>query len=344
MARQRFMVVAADRFSLHLAVQVVLAAAVLLGYGCQTASAHRVANEQQLAAAINGTAGVTVTITSDIVLTKELPTIPHSITIKGACGGRKCVIDGAGKYGIFRAYGSTPECSVTIENLLLRNAADMPAYMGKCNLKLKGVEFKNNKAGGVVIGLGPATWHIHDCLFEGNSVSGVGGAFVVTSSGRGRLERTTFKSNRAEENGGAVYIDAQPANTVGYVLDHVTFDSNTAGKGGGGMYVGGTSQAVVTVFVSRCKFTKNVATGGAGGGLALRSLMDARICHTSIADGGNKANGGQGNDLALLDGNYNPQMTVSFCPAHPKSLSLHVTEVANPPTVRHHCEVCELPK
>ncbi|GBG43896.1 hypothetical protein CBR_g77465, partial [Chara braunii] len=328
-----------------LAVQVVLAAAVLLGYGCQKASALSIANEQQLAAAINGTAGVTATITADIVLTKALPTILHSITIKGGCGGRKCVIDGGGKFGIFAAYGAAPECSVTIKNLLLRNAADMPAYTGKCNLHLKGVEIKNNVAGGVVVGLGASTWHIHGCLFEGNSATGVGGGFLVTSSGRGRLEKTTFKSNKATEDGGGVYIHAQPANTDGYVLDHVTFDSNTAGRSGGGMYVAGMSQApAAKVFVSRCKFTKNVATGAEGGGLALSVLMDARICHTTIADGGNTANGGQGNDLALLDGNYDPQMSVSFCPEHPKSLSLHITNVTNPPIVRHHCVVCDLPK
>ncbi|GBG68347.1 hypothetical protein CBR_g2891 [Chara braunii] len=221
----------------------------------QTASALSIANEQQLAAAINGIAGVTVTITSDIVLTKEFLT------------AQRCWYAGL-------------------------------------------------------------HWQVQ----------------LEVERRRGRLEKTTFKSNRAEGDGGAVYINGQPANTVGYVLDHVTFDSNTAGNAGGGMYVAGTSQAVVKVFVSRCKFTKNVATGGEGGALALSVLMDARICHTSIADGGNKANGGQGNNLALLDGNYNPQMTVSFCPAHLKSLSLHVTAVANPPTVRHHCEVCELPK
>ncbi|GBG68348.1 hypothetical protein CBR_g2892 [Chara braunii] len=327
-----------ERLSLQLVLQVVLVAAVFLGYGCQTTSARHVTAEQRLAAAITSSRTarhpVVLTITEDIVLTKPLPVILGSILIKGACGRRKCVVDGAGKYAIFRAYGSPAECSVTIEHLILRNAAES-AYNGKCNVRLKGVVFKNNRdrvGGAVAVGLGAATWDIEDCLFEGNSAPGVGGALLVSAWGRGRVARTVFKSNRAGEEGGAVIVYAQPINKAGYVFDQVTFDSNTAGKSGGGMFIAGSTQRAVTVVVSGCKFTKNVARGGYGGGLALGWLMDARICHTSMAGGGNKAKGGQGNDLALLDGNYSPQMTVTFCPAkpiQPNALSLFVTPVSH---------------
>ncbi|GBG68349.1 hypothetical protein CBR_g2893 [Chara braunii] len=346
MARQR-LAAPAHGFAMLVAVQVAMVAALLaLGYGSEMASARRVTAEQGLAAAINSTAKATrpvvVTITEDIVLTGSLPLILGPIVIKGACGGRKCVIDGAGKYGIFQAYAAPPQCSVTIENLILRNAAEGAVY-SKCDLKLTRVHFAKNKgSSAAAVGNGLAKWHIEDCLFEKNSASGAGGALYVSAAGRGRLVRTTFRSNRAGQDGGAVYIFGQVANA--YVLDRVTLDSNTAGKSGGGLFVVGTASGAPKVFVSGCKFTKNVAAGGPGGALALSYLLDARICHTSIAGGRNSAKDGQGNDLALLDGNYFPQMTVSFCPANPNSLSLFVTPVPRLPIVRQNCAVCALPR
>ncbi|GBG68358.1 hypothetical protein CBR_g2902 [Chara braunii] len=344
MARRGF-AAPAQRFALLAAVQVALVL-LALGYGCQMASARRVTAEQRLAAAINSTAKATrpvvVTITEDIVLTRSLPLILGPIVIKGGCGRRKCVVDGAGKYGIFQAYALPPLCSVTIENLILRNAAQGAVY-SKCDLKLRRVDFTKNKgASAAAVGNGQASWHIEDCLFEKNSASGAGGALYVSAAGRGRVVRTTFRSNRAGQDGGAVYIYGQM--TGSYVFDRVTLDSNAAAKSGGGLFVVGTASGAPKVFVSGCKFSKNVATGGPGGALALSASVDARICHTSIVGGRNAAKGGKGNDVALLDGNYHPQMTVSFCPRKPSGLSLFVTRVPKLPVVSQNCWVCALPR
>ncbi|GBG85618.1 hypothetical protein CBR_g40346 [Chara braunii] len=333
----------AQGLALSAVLRLAVVAALALGYGGQTATATA---ESQLAEAINSTATakkspVLVTITEDIVLSKALPLILGPVHIKGACPGRKCVVDGGGKFGIFQAYALPPRCAVTIENLSLINAKKGAVY-STCDLRVINVHFKrNNGQSALSLGLGAAFWHVEDCLFETNSASGSGGGIFVSSFGQGRIVRTTFKSNKAGEDGGAVRIFTH-GNSAGYVFDRVIFDSNTAGKRGGAVFVSGTIDAPVKVLVSRSRFLNNVAAGGAGGALALTVGTDARICDTSVAGGGNRAKGDQGNDVALLNGNYHPLMLVYFCPAKPDNLSLYVTPALNPPIVRYNSQVCTL--
>ncbi|GBG88837.1 hypothetical protein CBR_g48449 [Chara braunii] len=339
MARRR-LAAPAQRFALFAAVQVAVVL-LALGYGCQMASAGHATAEQRLASALNSTltakGPIVVTITEDIVLTQALPYMSgsHSIVIKGACGSRKCVVDGAGKYGIFSSYGR----KLTIKDLILRNAGE-GAVSSKTDLRLTRVVLTGNRGTAVTVANGWNVWHIGDCHFENND----GSALVLSTSGSGKVVGTTFRSNRAGGNGGAVLIDARADS---YVFDHVTLDSNTAGKSGGGIFIEGLYAPYperMKVLISGCKFTKNVAKGGPGGALAVGSYLEARICRTSIAGGGNTAKGGKGNDVALVSSDFQKLPTaVSFCPK--KGLSLFVVPVPKIPMVEHpiareNCAVC----
>ncbi|GBG88832.1 hypothetical protein CBR_g48444 [Chara braunii] len=339
MARRR-LAGPAQRFALFAAVQVAVVL-LALGYGCQMVSAGRPAAEQRLASALSSTltakGPIVVTITEDIVLTKALPYMEgnYAILIKGACGSRKCVVDGAGRYPIFSSYGP----KLTIEDLIVRNSGELAIY-SKTDLKLTRVVFTGNKMGAVSVGTGGNAWDIEDCHFENND----GSALLLSTSGSGKVVRTTFRSNRAEGNGGAVVINAVAKS---YVFDRVTLDSNTAGKSGGGIFIEGSYPPYperMKVLISGCKFTKNVAKGGPGGALAVGSYVEARICGTSIAGGGNTAKGGKGNDVAVVSSDFHRLPTaVSVCPK--KGLSLFVVPapkipMVQRPVVRENCAVC----
>jgi hypothetical protein len=76
--------------------------------------------------------------------------------------------------------------------------------------------------------------NIANCVFQNNVTSSSGGGAVSISGGKGLISNSTFVSNEATADGGAIFC--QPGTLVSLSLVNCTFSSNTAIGNGGGIY------------------------------------------------------------------------------------------------------------
>ena len=160
---------------------------------------------------------------------------------------------------------------------------------GGASTEMSGCTFTSNSArvGGAIGSVDPSntnTISVDGCDFNGNTSTGVGGAVIITSKGQMRLTNSTFTSNEAGSNGGA--IRANDANLT-LTIDNVAFNSNYAkGSGiGGALYIENgkyrinrtcfngnhstTSGAIYscgtnTTYLNNCLFTGNYITSTNG--------------------------------------------------------------------------------
>lgn len=156
-------------------------------------------------------------------------------------------------------------------------------------VEISGCTFTSNSArvGGAIGSVDPSntnTISVDGCDFNGNTSTGVGGAVIITSKGQMRLTNSTFTSNEAGSNGGAIRAD--DANLT-LTIDNVAFNSNYAkGSGiGGALYIENgkyrinktcfngnhstTSGAICscgtnTTYLNNCLFTGNYISSTSG--------------------------------------------------------------------------------
>ncbi|CAI7789922.1 unnamed protein product [Closterium sp. NIES-54] len=97
---------------------------------------------------------ITVHLTSDVLLTKPLPSLGFNagVAVKGSCAGSaKCVIDGRHKFAVFSGGFN---CFISLEQVTVRNAVN-GVHTGGCAVTARRVTFINNVArttgGGAVV-------------------------------------------------------------------------------------------------------------------------------------------------------------------------------------------------
>jgi predicted outer membrane repeat protein len=113
------------------------------------------------------------------------------------------------------------------------------------------------------------------CIFTGNTASGMGGAvWVFGASSSLHMNACTIQSNSATFSGGGVI--ASEVNNM--VLTSCWVDSNTA-QGAGGIAAGYKSR---NVEVTRCVVTGNSATNGNGGGVTVGTFSDLLITNSAF--------------------------------------------------------------
>ncbi|GBG81590.1 hypothetical protein CBR_g32582 [Chara braunii] len=283
--------------------------------------------------------GKVIVLKTDVILTKALPVIPYQgqLVIRGECGKRKCVIDGAKKFGIFVTY--TPGCLIKLENLEIRQAKD-GAVSGKCNVVIKNCLFRANRGAPVVaLGIGDPTFDISNTVFIDNQSNSSCGALCSNSRGGGKLQNCSFIRNTANDDGGAVYLWGVGEKPL--MITNCLFESNSALRGSGGaMFIEPNGiENWADVYVMETKFKGNQAKT-MGGAVTLVSDLKAHFCGGVMS--GNKALSGKGNDLALVSGGPLP-VFVNFCPYPPK------LSVYGVPSIRQHavvdsCRLCGGPE
>ncbi len=147
---------------------------------------------------------------------------------------------GQGRGGAIWTYGQTPVIS---NSTFIDNNAALMGGAVEMNYTAKGV--------------------IYGCLFENNSVGSGGGGAVsmqwadINSDQKVIIEKSIFKNNTSEKEGGAVY-----SNRVNLVVRTSNFDNNAAANGGALMIDYDINK---TTLVERSVFRNNIAqtVGGA---------------------------------------------------------------------------------
>lgn len=277
---------------------------------------YYIASEVDLVSAMNNNAKSLV-ITSNIQLSKPLPTVTSDVNVTGAFNPAssegKFTLLAAPGYGIFQAIGA----DLNISNLALTGG------------------FSNSSGGAVVITDGWGTFH--DVSFSYSSARLYGGAVYVNDGGADFVG-CAFANNTVGVSGGAVYVDglatfqgcaisgnwagisggalAVPKSGLAWVMAS-NFTGNYAAKASGGaVFVTSSSYAVLEV----CSFRVNAAAG-TGGAVQVSSGGYVRVSNSSFANNsisqfgpGEKAYaGGLSNDLHSDAGLTQTQALVCAC-------------------------------
>eukprot|EP00270_Netrium_digitus_P010571 TRINITY_DN3287_c0_g1_i4.p1 TRINITY_DN3287_c0_g1~~TRINITY_DN3287_c0_g1_i4.p1 ORF type:complete len:341 (-),score=41.42 TRINITY_DN3287_c0_g1_i4:386-1336(-) len=252
-----------------------------------------------------------IVITSDILVTADLPPVGMGVqlTVKGACSGGPCKIDGQGKYRLFRSAASSsslPDCSITLSNLYLTGAV-YAAVSSECSVNATDVVFKNNvntmSGGAVYVGTLAKKAVFQKCHFTDNVAGVDGGAAAIET--QGIITDCTFAGNSAKHRGGALYINALRG--VPSEVNDGTFIANRAGGEGGAIHVQSSTSIVGSTFLGN-------SAVDAGGISIAGDFSTVGICDSNFFQ--NTAQTRQGSSVAVLRHLVN----TFFCPAPPSDV------------------------
>jgi len=211
---------------------------------------HYVGNSPELVTAIqNYTAGDTIEITADFYLGQTLPSLNHSVTIKG--NGH--TLNGADTYRGFTVYGG----NVVIQDLTLR---DMLAKGGSGGTDAKG------GAGGGGLGAGGALF-----IRSGAQVTLADVSFLsnIASGGNGGNSSFSGAGTNGAGGGGLAFAGANASNDTAAVgggdVDGQGGSTAVEGTGNAGFGGGGQGSAYNAVFEDE-RFGGSGGFGGGGGG------------------------------------------------------------------------------
>ncbi|GBG70663.1 hypothetical protein CBR_g7964 [Chara braunii] len=268
-------------------------------------------------------------VKADIALKASLPAIDRALTLvgKGPKPSKPVVIDGSSKFA-----GIVTQADIKLVNLEFRNfrsasggalsASLAKAFIDKCI-------FRNNRAGGNggALDFSDTGITVRRSQFVGNRASGSGGAIYTFTEDYGRIEDCIFDGNSAG-SGGALAL----RKNIGIWVRKSTFRSNKASDQGGAIYF---SRGLATL--SGNKFINNVA-GSFGG--AYRFYGDEEgvlsICRGNSYSG-NKAKPATSNNVYLMVVSSDPNFpNVFYCGALPPSTLVNATNGG----VANNCKDC----
>ena len=251
---------------------------------------------------------ITFSVHGTITLTSPLPpfTDANTTTITGPAEG--ITIDGNNLYALMSVNSGA---SANLSNLAFVNGhspSNDGAIFNTGILVVNNSSFQGNTAvfnGGVIYNNG--TLNITGSIFTSNqTTSGDGGAIYNTSGGLLTISLSTFTSNQAHYNGGAIYNNSQTgsfptcgANTL--TVDQSTFYENqSVSASGGAIYNDGNcshSDIQRSLFRSNSAFTY-------GGGLYQgngKSVVTNSTFTTNSAPNGAAVNNGTGWEVDLIN-------------------------------------------
>jgi len=119
------------------------------------------------------------------------------------------------------------------------------------------------------------TSEIKNSTFDSNTAGANGGAVAVGGDFKGNIDGSTFESNTAAVSGGAISSGTALIDTFEANITNSTFELNTATAGSGGA-IATSGNAVVTID-SATRLEKNTAPVGNGGAVAVGQDLDGTI-------------------------------------------------------------------
>ncbi len=157
---------------------------------------------------------------------------------------------------------------------------------GDITVTLSGGSFTGNSAasGGAIYVYSPgAVLNISGTEFSENTATGSGGAIYLNQGTVNTTNSCSFTSNSATTHAGAIYVLDGSLNVT-----NSTFDSNVAENNGGALYLYNSSATVLT----DATFVNNTATSGNGGAIYIAS--SASLSFNNVTGIGNKCTNGYG--------------------------------------------------
>jgi predicted outer membrane repeat protein len=198
---------------------------------------------------LTGSAGEDSNASGDLDITAGGPlTIDGTVTVNEV---PTTTIDGGGLDRIFDLQSDPGAVQFTAQNLLLTGGAVGGGAGG----------------GAIRIGDANASFFLSTSRVQQNDAGGNGGAILwddAVSTYSFEVSQVQFAQNNADEEGGAIYLDApQDLNAV---VDHSSFIENTAGEMGGAAYVesSGSTGAEPVLQFQNSTLTANSAQEGGG--------------------------------------------------------------------------------
>lgn len=256
------------------------------------------------------------------------------VQLADAIAGRALQITGADKQITIsctnnRLFEAELNASLSMDNLTLLGCTSSGAGLAinskGADLSLTNVTIRNFRtttaADGAAIAHNGGNLSLTNVVLQGNKIddgnantfSGSGGALAVTNVELPKtvnIVNTTFDSNRADRNGGGVYINNNPSLGHSITFTNVVFIGNQAfgnqtQDGGGGAWIQTGSEANDLLLMTAVFFRSNSAENGAGGGLLLANGSRLSYVTPNVPSAGgifashffnNQAKGPAGND------------------------------------------------
>ena len=138
--------------------------------------------------------------------------------------------------------------------------------------------------------------HFHDNVSDNSNKSG--GAVMIEDGSAATFTGCTFELNVSDHNdGGAVYVAGTSSNNATVVFDKCIFKSNTANDEGGAIYLSYTASTI-----TNCLFYENTSTTGEGGAIYLNYGTTTGF-NCTVADNTGYSNG-YGGGVFVNDGTH----------------------------------------
>jgi CSLREA domain-containing protein len=280
--------------------------------GCTGATA---AGPNKIKFSVNGTITVAQQL-ADVIAARDLEVTGSGQTVTIACMSNRLFESESGSF-LYINNVTLQGCTTSGAGLAINS---QNADLSLTNVTVKNF-ISNTGVNGAAIAHSGGNLFMTNVTMQGNKIddgnaatfNGNGGALAISNVELPNIvsiQTTTFDSNRADKNGGAVYINNDPSLGHSITFTASIFNSNTAvgnstQDGGGAVWIQSGDDANDLILFTANLFSGNTATNGAGGAvlLALGSRVSYLNANVPSAGGffashfvNNTAGGPAGND------------------------------------------------
>ncbi|MDE2636084.1 MAG: hypothetical protein OXI30_06940 [Chloroflexota bacterium] len=266
----------------------VHAADIKVNETCSLADAIAAANEDEAKGGCQAGDGADVIfLTSDVVLSAELPVVVSEITVEG----NGYAISGDLSHRIF----SVGDTAFSLNHIKLRDGrSDMGSAIHAWNatIAINNSRLEGNVAFGRILAFGgaiqcwPCDLVITNSVLRNNSASGLGGAIyfsVCCDAGQTlHISNSMIEKNNAETGGGGIYIGGLDPAQVATIFNSAFADNWTNGDGGGIYRSGHPEEWSGKLVIENSTFFRNQADSG--GALLLDKNTLNTLRHVTMVD------------------------------------------------------------